>query len=118
MYQRNRANRYRKPMARRAYRKTAGVTREELEDYGIPESVIDVVEDYGLEYIDDPGDIEYYEDVYDEGALGEAVVDMLGGVDQLEKQTLELHFDYESFGLELVTGDGYTIENGVAFRIL
>lgn len=119
MYQRSRTNRYREPMVRRARRKTAEMTRQDLLDYGVPEDVVSILEDnYDLDDIDALYDIQYYEDVYNERDLGIAYVESIGGPSSLGEETLKDYFDYEAFGRDLVLGDGFVIENGVAVNVL
>ena len=41
--------------------------------------------------------------------LGYAYVEMVGGVKELSDMALEIYFDYESFGRDLVLGGEFTI---------
>ena len=76
-----------------------------------------LIDDLGFEQAaNEIDDVEYYEDVNDEQDLGYAVVEALGGVENLDPDTLQSHFNYESFGRDL-TFEGYNIDNGFAYRV-
>ena len=58
-----------------------------------------------------------YTDCYDERDLGYAIVDEMGGIEQLGKNTLEMYFDYEGYGRDSIIngnmdyiGDGIYVE--------
>jgi antirestriction protein len=76
---------------------------------------MDVVADIIREYApDDVGEWidERYQGKYDSDTeLGEGYVDMMGGIEMMDKETLERYFDYESFGRDLAYDyrdfDGY-----------
>ena len=76
-----------------------------------------LIDDLGFEQAaNEIDDVEYYEDVTDEQDLGYAVVEALGGVEDLDPDTLQSYFNYESFGRDL-TFEGYNIDNGFAYRV-
>lgn len=76
-----------------------------------------LIDDLGFEQAaNEIDDVEYYEDVNDEQDLGYAVVEALGGVENLDPDTLQSYFNYESFGRDL-TFEGYNIDNGFAYRV-
>lgn len=91
---------------------------EAIEDAGLDDDLLDALLDYkSLEYVAEHiDDVDYWSDVYDERDLGYRIVDELGfdGIGDDEK---EMYFDYEGFGRDIVINDGYTIENGFAFRV-
>mgnify|MGYP003181145302 CR=1 FL=1 len=76
-----------------------------------------LIDDLGFEQAaNEIDDVEYYEDVNDEQDLGYAVVEAFGGVENLDPDTLQSYFNYESFGRDL-TFEGYNIDNGFAYRV-
>jgi len=85
------------------------------EEKGVPMSVISYIM---REY--DPDDVEEWYDEHFEGEfdsdedLAYNYVEMIGGVSELGKDTLERYFDYESFGRDLAYD--YTEIDGFYFR--
>lgn len=81
---------------------------KELWDY------IDKVNDYDKDQVDailqngyDLDDVEefaFYSDCVDRGDLAEKYIDEIGGVQNLERETLESYFDYDSYGRDLQMG--------------
>lgn len=49
------------------------------------------------------------DDDIDQRELAYHLVDSLGGVEELDKQTLETYFDYEAFGRDLILSGDYTL---------
>lgn len=91
---------------------------EAIEDADLDDDLLDALLDYeSLEYVAEHiDDVDYWSDVYDERDLGYRIVDELG-FDGISDDEKEMYFDYEGFGRDIVINDGYTIDNGFAFRV-
>lgn len=91
---------------------------EAIEDADLDDDLLDALLDYeSLEYVAEHiDDVDYWSDVYDERDLGYRIVDELG-FDGISDDEKEMYFDYEGFGRDIVINNGYTIENGFAFRV-
>lgn len=91
---------------------------EAVEDAGLDEDLLEaLLDEYDLEYVaDNIDDVDYWNDVDDEKDLGYRIIEELGwdGISDDDKQ---MYFDYEGFGRDIVINDGYTIDNGFAFRV-
>lgn len=91
---------------------------EAVEDAGLDEDLLEaLLDEYDLEYVaDNIDDVDYWDDVGDEKDLGYRIIEELGwdGISDDDKQ---MYFDYEGFGRDIVINDGYTIDNGFAFRV-
>lgn len=91
---------------------------EAVEDAGLDEDLLEaLLDEYDLEYVADNIDsVDYWNDVDDEKDLGYRIIEELGwdGISDDDKQ---MYFDYEGFGRDIVINDGYTIDNGFAFRV-
>lgn len=91
---------------------------EAVEDAGLDEDLLEaLLDEYDLEYVADNIDsVDYWNDVDDEKDLGYRIIEDLGwdGISDDDKQ---MYFDYEGFGRDIVINDGYTIDNGFAFRV-
>lgn len=91
---------------------------EAVEDAGLDEDLLEaLLDEYDLEYVaDNIDDVDYWNDVDDEKDLGYRIIEELGwdGISDDDKQ---MYFDCEGFGRDIVINDGYTIDNGFAFRV-
>lgn len=91
---------------------------EAIEDAGLDEDLLEaLLDEYDLEYVADNIDsVDYWSDVDSEQDLGYRIIEELGwdGISDDDKQ---MYFDYEGFGRDIVINDGYTIDNGFAFRV-
>lgn len=71
---------------------------ETIQNYD--QEMVDAIIDEGYD-LNDIDDFMYYGDCDDLGDLAEMFIDEMGGVENLSKETLEYHFDYESYGRQL-----------------
>lgn len=71
---------------------------EKINDYD--KQMVDAVIDYGFD-LDDVDDFGYYDDCHNERSFAQSYVSEIGGVEALERSTLESYFDYESYGRDL-----------------
>lgn len=59
-----------------------------------------------------------YDDCYTDQDLGYAIVDTLGGIDQIDKETLEMYFDYDGYGRDAkINGSFYEVEPGTIVEL-
>ena len=73
--------------------------------------VVDIMLDagYSLEDVYDYGnDASILYDVNSDFDLGWEIMDLLGGIEYADNQTLQQYFDYEAFGRDCRLGDGWT----------
>lgn len=71
--------------------------------------------EYAVEHCDD-GSIYY--DCYSDQDLGYQIVDMVGGTDQLDKDTLEMYFDYDGYGRDAkINGTFVEVEPGTLVEL-
>lgn len=91
---------------------------EAIEDAGLDDDLIEaMLDEYDLEYVaDNIENVDYWPDVSDEEDLGYRIVDELG-FDGISDDEKKMYFDYEGFGRDIVINDGYTIDNGFAYRV-
>jgi antirestriction protein len=91
---------------------------EAIEDAGLDDDLIEaLLDEYDLEYVaDNIENVDYWPDVSDDEDLGYRIVDELG-FDGISDDAKKMYFDYESFGRDIVINDGYTIDNGFAYRV-
>lgn len=83
---------------------------EELQDV---DNLEDLLENYSLKFVHEHYcDMDFIEARSQED-LAYEVVEMVGGIDGLDKETLLMYFDYEAFGRDLVlSGDYSETSNG------
>lgn len=88
---------------------TVNNVAEVLNNTSYSDDVVAAVLDYystleeGLEALE-RGEFVVYKDVYTTSDLGEAAVDMAGGIENVGEETLRNYFDYEAYGRNLETG--------------
>ena len=71
-------------------------------DMDDPEEVARVCAEYGVDEVADITAYDYW-DVSDDDELGHAIVDEIyGSPEHLDRETLELHFDYESYAYDTI----------------
>lgn len=62
------------------------------------------------------GNVYGYEDVDDYTTLAETLIDEQGGVESLDKETLERYFDFAAYGRAIKTGDtNWVIDEGAVY---
>lgn len=91
---------------------------EKIEDADLDDDLIEaMLDEYDLKYVaENIDEVQYWMNVDDEEDLGIRIVEELG-FDGINEDERNRYFDYEGFGRDIVTNDGYTISNGFAYRV-
>ncbi|MCM1226395.1 MAG: antirestriction protein ArdA [Clostridium sp.] len=64
-------------------------------------------------------DISAYYDCVDMTDVAYQVVDMVGGVEHMDKEILERYFDYESYGRDMdINGQFVFLDDGICVELL
>lgn len=90
---------------------------EKIEAVGNDEKAGAIIETYGIDALDNADDIYYisYSDLDDynhDRGLGYYIVEENGGIENMGNDTLEMYFDYESFGRDIKLNDYYETSSG------